>query len=281
MALTDSLRAILRRFPRLHQAAFRLKHGWNSAYVRAFGLGYVARPVTGGPLAGWHFVASRRVYYSPWFWAGTYEAETCRFLASVLPPEAVCYDIGANLGYHALIMARAAPRGHVFAFEPLPQVCAVLRRNLEINRVGHVTIVPKVVARQPGTVTLAKTVEIDQATLTFDPAASHGNRIEMVPCEATTLDAFVREGNPPPTFLKIDVEGAETEVLAGAVEVLRVHRPMILCETHGREPAMAVYEQLKALDYAMYRVAQDVVPITSADQVPLDMNQGHLFARRR
>ncbi|WP_414660863.1 FkbM family methyltransferase [Horticoccus sp. 23ND18S-11] len=279
MSLISALRSVLRHFPRVHLFAARLKHAANATVIRMFGLGYVQRRITGGPLAGHWFVASKRVYYSPWFWNGSYEEETCRFLQAVVPAEAVCYDIGANLGYHTLIMAGSAKRGQVLAFEPLPQVCEVLGRNLAINGVRNVTVVRKVAARQSGVVTLAKSVEIDQATMKYAADAGSSRSLELIACDAVTLDEFVAQGGVPPTFLKIDVEGAEVDVLAGATEVLRRYRPTVLCETHGAAAAQGVYQLLHALGYTLYRVTSQLEPIASAAMVPTNMNEGHLFAR--
>lgn len=87
------------------------------------------------------------------------------------------------------------------------------------------------------------------------------------------------EGNRPPSFLKIDVEGAEADVLEGAANTLKNYQPMVLCETHGQTRAQRVYEILVGLNYELFCVKENVVPIESITQVPTNMYDGHLFAR--
>lgn len=100
--------------------------------------------ITKGPIQGLRFVAARRVHYSEWFWNGTCEKEACNFLQTIIPANGVCYDIGAALDYHVFVMAEAAENGHVYAFEPIPQVCEILQENINLNMdEGHVFARPK------------------------------------------------------------------------------------------------------------------------------------------
>ena len=73
---------------------------------------------------------------------------------------------------------------------------------------------------------------------------------EGISVEMTTLDDFVfNAGNPVPDLIKLDVEGAEAAVLAGATRVLSEVRPTILVEVHGTEPATAVWDLMHPLGY--------------------------------
>jgi FkbM family methyltransferase len=225
------------------------------------------------------FIAGKRVHYSSRFWKGTYEEDTCRFIQTIVPQDAVCYDIGANLGYHTLIMAKSAKQGQVYAFEPIPQVCEILEKNLKINDIKNVIIVQKVISRQNGIVTLGRDIEIDQAAFRFATEVNEYLAREMIKCEAVTLDKFVCEGNLPPSFIKIDVEGAEVDVLLGGLNILRNLKPILLCETHGYNAAQGVYELLGSLNYEMFKVTSKINRIDSPQEVPNNMNEGHLLAR--
>jgi len=250
-----------------------------SRYIKALGLGYVQRRITGGPIRGLWFIAGKRVFYSKDFWSGAYEENLCCFLQRTIPEDAVCYDIGANIGYHTLIMARSADKGGlVYAFEPIPEVCEVLIRNAKINSLHNIVTVNKVVSRESGTLSLIRNIDIDQAVLA--PETKKNNPLnETITCAATTIDEFVATGNRAPSFLKIDVEGAEVEVLAGAINTLRRYHPVIVCETHGEARAGGVYEILIDLNYELFCVNADVVPIDSIAQMPDNMYEGHVFAQ--
>ena len=208
-----------------------------SRYIKAFGLGYVKRRNTAGPIKGLWFIAGKRVFYSKEFWSGAFEENTCRFMQEVVPADAVCYDIGANIGYHTLIMAKSACNGGVvYAFECIPEVCEVLARNAEINNVSNIVIVKNVVSRESGTLTLIRNIDIDQAGLVdlseeeFSAKIKNNPLRETITCAAITIDDFVAKGNRHPSFLKIDVEGAEADVLEGAADTLKNYQPMVLCE---------------------------------------------------
>jgi FkbM family methyltransferase len=281
MRYETAIRGFLSAHPRIKAGArlvMRTRDAIRALPARLFGLGYVSRRIEGGPLKGLWFIAAKRVYYSHWFWKGTYEIASCEFLRDTVAPDAVCYDIGANIGYHAMIMATSAKSGRVYAFEPIPAVCAILEKNAALNGLGNITVVNQAVGNQSGVLTLTRSILIDQASRR--DSAVIGTDEESIECKSVTLDAFVAQGHEPPTFLKIDVEGAEGEVMAGGENVLREHRPQILCELHGPVPARLVYEQLIRQGYEMFSVGGTVLrKIESFADVPLNMNEGHLFAR--
>jgi FkbM family methyltransferase len=280
MLYERQIRSFLNDYPRIKAAARRMHRAGLAAealMVRLIGLGYVKRRIQSGPLAGAWFVAGKRVHYSHWFWNGTYEVATCEFLRKAVAADSVCYDIGANIGYHALIMAKSATGGKVYAFEPIPQVCEILTKNFALNGIQNAVVINRALAAKSGKLTLSRSLLIDQAAHCENGAVGFDQ--ELLECESVTLDEFVLQGNMPPTFLKIDVEGAEGEVLAGGERVLSQYRPQILCELHGLEPARIVYDQLRKHGYEMFSVGVASKKIESFDQVPLNMNQGHLFAR--
>jgi FkbM family methyltransferase len=145
-------------------------------------------------------------------------AEEGRMLArllGVLGHGGCLYDVGANIGTIALPVA-AARRGPCFAFEAEGANAARLTRNSAINGLGNVTVVARAVWNEPRTVALRTGGPV--GTGTHRVVADHGERSVRV--EATTIDAFVREGHPPPDAIKVDVEGGELEVLRGAAATL-------------------------------------------------------------
>ncbi|HEX7155022.1 MAG TPA: FkbM family methyltransferase [Thermoanaerobaculia bacterium] len=155
-------------------------------------------------------------------WVGTYERDAQQTFAAHIKPGDVVYDIGANVGFFTLLAARlAGDGGHVYAFEPLPRNLTFLRRHLTLNRLTNVTVLPLAVAAAPGVARFQEGSNPSMGGL-----APEGT-LEV---ETSSLDALDLR---PPRFMKIDVEGAESEVLAGALRTLRTHRPVIHLSTHG------------------------------------------------
>jgi FkbM family methyltransferase len=224
------------------------------------------------------FIAARRTFYSKWFWTGLYEPATCWFLHNHTPQDAICYDVGANLGYHSLIMARRAVAGRVFAFEPLPELCKVFQQNCAINGITNVHVLQQAIGASTCKVTMEETITVGQARLHPIGGPAERNR-ELFECNAVALDDFVAEGNPPPSLIKIDVEGAELDVLRGGRKTIGLHQPAILLETHGADLARDVYDFFMLFNYEVFVVADSLQAVTTRDMMPANMNEGHVFAR--
>lgn len=179
-------------------------------------------------------------------------------LAQHLRPGMVFYDLGANIGFFSLFGARTVGAGgHVFSFEPDEETATRLARNVQRNGFQNVTIVAKGVWSTAGRQWFmrADASSPDRGTGTFFGNGKPENRVSI---ECITLDDFTREA-PPPDAIKCDVEGAELEVLRGAQETIRHHRPLILCETHTPANERACQEMLHQFGYNLSRVDRNHV----------------------
>jgi FkbM family methyltransferase len=183
--------------------------------------------ILGGPLRGkkWIKGAGPNAY-----WVGTYEVARVRAFANAVTPGAVVYDVGANVGIYSLLASlRAGPSGKVYAFEPLERNLLYLRRHLTLNHVENCVILERAVCNREG-------------TRPFSVAAWSSSMAHLAPdgealIRSTSLDSCVygEERLRPPDILKIDVEGAELEVLEGATRTLTEFRPTIFLEIHGTQ----------------------------------------------
>jgi FkbM family methyltransferase len=133
-------------------------------------------------------------------------------------PGDVVFDVGANVGAYTVLFAQwVGPAGHVFAFEPVPSIARSLRAQLALNRMGdRVTVIEAAVINHAGTLALSAPghAGINRRALPQDDAAQR----LVVP--AVSLDLFCAERGVVPGLIKIDVEGAELDVLRGARDTL-------------------------------------------------------------
>jgi len=130
-----------------------------------------------------------------------------------IAPGAIAFDVGANVGAYSLLLGRwVGGGGHVFAFEPSPSAFAGLGEHIRLNALdARVTPVPSAVGGVVGSLPFIVEPTAGEGRL----ASSTGGRA-TVDVRVTTLDAFCGEHGLSPDFVKVDVEGAELDVLRGA-----------------------------------------------------------------
>lgn len=198
-----------------------------------------------GPNAGrrWSLAASGRG-----IWQGHYEQERFEALAELVDAGDVFWDIGAHRGYATLLADGIVDeRGEVHAFEPSADNLWYLRAHLDWNDAEHITVHPNAVADFDGTADFGGE----------GSSVSHrlGGGSDTV--RVRTVTGLVEEaGLEPPTFLKIDVEGAESRVLEGARRMLdslagdaEHSLPAILVSVHSGPQLTACLDVLRAFPY--------------------------------
>jgi len=204
-----------------------------------------------GPSRGLWFELNPRTGRS--YLRGDAEMEVQKTLAENLRPGMIFYDLGANIGLFSLLAARAVgPTGRVFSFEPDPEIATRLTRNVERNEFQNVAIVSKGVwsGTERRAFAPSDSSSPDHGTGSF---VTDGNPTGTVLLDCVALDDFVREA-PAPQAIKCDVEGAELEVLRGAENTLRGHRPWILCEMHSEANDHACRQLLGQFGYNLVSV---------------------------
>ena len=159
---------------------------------------------------------------------GAYEPEITRLLGSLVGPEDVGLDIGANVGIHTLTMAKLASKGRVLAFEPHPQTVERLRANLALNGVSNAEVVQAALLDREGTVSLFDRDDNSNRAM----ASLHDyDGWSSMSVQGTTLDKALQDrGVDKVAVVKIDVEGFEPAVLAGAQAMLGRDRPALIFE---------------------------------------------------
>jgi FkbM family methyltransferase len=160
----------------------------------------------------------------------------------------VFYDIGANVGFFALAGARrVGPAGAAYAFEPVPDNAAAIRASAELNGLANLEVVEKAAGRAAGRDRLLLVEDLSWSHL--ESQGWHPRTLDTLEIEIVSIDGLVAEGVlRPPQLVKIDVEGAEIDVLEGMRRTIEEHRPAIVCELH--ETAAAFVETMEGLGYA-------------------------------
>lgn len=208
-----------------------------------------------------------------------WEPEETRFFESCLRPGSVVLDIGANIGWFSLVAARATgPAGLIHAFEPRPETARMLHRTIADNRLKDRIQVWEV----------ALDDEAGERQLCWDDASrnpghsflagpdAHGDPSGLAAARvrAGRLDDLLPD--VAPDVVKIDVEGAEPRVIAGARRALARRRPVVLSElfpeqlerVSGSSPS-AYIAQMASLGYGCY-LLEDGVPGRRLADFPAD-----------
>ena len=162
------------------------------------------------------------------FYRHQWEPEETALLRAITPAGGTFLDVGANIGYFTLLASRwVGPSGSVYAFEPVTTTHARLLQNLALNRTANVTVVKEGASSSPGTAAIALAGDAGHSHLvTHESKDARQEAITL-----TTVDAFVASRKLTRVdVIKIDVEGADFEVLRGAVATLQRFRPIVLME---------------------------------------------------
>jgi FkbM family methyltransferase len=202
-------------------------------------LSFVKQRILGSPFEG----PARRAYIrldpSP---GGRYDRQTLAIMRRGLQRDSTCIDIGAHRGAILREILAAAPQGKHLAFEPLAEHARYLQQTfpnvkvycLALSHVrGHTSFTR--VVMHPTRSSFKNTVP--------------GEQVETIQVETDCLDNLVPAGLPV-RFIKLDVEGAEHQVLQGAMQTLRRWRPLLvfehsqLAQTHFNTSPEMVYDLL-------------------------------------
>ncbi len=174
------------------------------------------------------------------FVMGTHDPLTQLALKLLLKPGMTFYDVGANVGFFSIIAARlTAPGGRVVAFEPLAENARAIVHNAQLNDFTHLEVRQVALGGADGEASFSLSAEPTWGKLTSvgkKPDQYTGDTVVPV----RRLDGLIEQaGLPAPDVMKIDVEGAELEMLAGAERTLRERRPVLLIELHGTNREVA------------------------------------------
>ena len=210
----------------------------------------LAYPVVRGPLRGTRFIlrAAAGEGGGASIYMNKVEPAATEALLKVLRPGHVVFDVGANIGYYTILASRrVGPSGRVLAFEPVVRNLSFLYRHVVLNRATNVTVVPMACSDQNALAVLVSGTNCATGHLAGDQPVNSMHGAEYV--ATVTIDEMVRRTSLAPDIMKIDVEGAEEEVLRGAADTLASAGPAILLSVHSESLRSSCTAFLLALGY--------------------------------
>lgn len=190
------------------------------------------------------------------FWRGWdgHEAETARVFYELASTARVTLDIGAHVGYYALLAAHANPAGRVYAFEPLTRVRERLEHNVAANGASNVTCLALALGSPAGR---AEFFHVRDGIPSSSSLSEGFMRSIVGREELTSSTVDVVEGDDFAALhaitgvdlVKLDTETTEPAVVAGMLGTLRRDRPAIICEVLDADAGAALQELLDPLGY--------------------------------
>ena len=177
------------------------------------------------------------------YWLGTYEHKKQLAIIKFTKKNMVCYDIGAFGGFYSLMFSRlTGEKGKVYSFEPNPHNLSWLLKNIKINNIKNIEVYPVALCDKKDFIPLhlndsmTKLDEKDKNTKLISPTYN---------IDGLVLKKYLK----PPKIIKIDVEGAELEVLKGGIITIKNNSPLIFVALDSKAKAGKVYSLLRKLNY--------------------------------
>ncbi len=208
---------------------------------------------------------------------GTFEKQDEQALYWAAGDSRVIFDIGANIGWYSLNLAKRLPNAQIHAFEPLPATFGHLQANVLLNGLTNVSL------HQFG---FSNTEQ--ELTFYFNPESTGSSSlvnltesevVQPVHCRVMRLDDFFAAQNVSPDFIKCDVEGAELLVFQGGRKTLEQSRPVLFTEMLRKWSAKFDYHPnqiialLQELGYVCYASTTDGLrEILTIDEQTMETN---------
>ncbi len=152
----------------------------------------------------------------------------CRLISKYLPDNFVALDIGGNIGWYAIELAKQFPNSSIFSFEPIPETFKKLNDNLLLNEISNVK-----------SFNFGFSNRNEELIFFYDKNLTGGTSIknilnkeiiEKIECPVKKMDDVIDSITDRVDFIKCDVEGAELFVYQGGLKTIEKHKPIIYSE---------------------------------------------------
>ncbi len=194
-------------------------------------------PVLSGPLKGKKWIVGS---HNNSVWLGTYESEQSKKFVQKSKNSQIFLDLGAHAGYYTLLYKSLTKETTVYSFEPVDSNFQFLQKHIKINNFKNVIQFNKAVADTEG-------------VLRFARGNSVGGKLSMdgdMNVTAVKLSRLIDEKIIEfPDLIKMDIEGAEYQVLKDLEPYLKTQKAVIFLSTHGDEVRDSCLNLMKSLNY--------------------------------
>ena len=207
---------------------------------------------------------------------GTYEVPIQNIFAQHLKDGDVFYDIGANVGFFTVIAAKLVGNtGKVYAFEPGKGNAKSVRHNAQLNNFTQVEVIEKAVSHTSGSgQLLLAQYSGGHALATADAPPDLAGEVTV---DLVSIDDLIAQNQiQPPNFVKVDVEGAELDVLKGMTETMKTYKPTVIYEIDDGDRT-AYDRKYKELESFLQALGYKVTP-TENSYDTIDWCVGHAIA---
>jgi len=201
-------------------------------------------PILQGKLKGTKWIIGSGVYG---YWLGCYELEKQKLFIQKIKKGDVVYDVGAHVGFYTLLASKlVGKQGWVYAFEPNPQNAYFLLKHIQLNKIKNVKLILGALGENYGLKFLSNKGS--------ESKIEEKNLKSEIITPIFPIDDLVLKNKiiPPPQVLKIDVEGYELNVLKGAKQILKKHKPILFVALDNEDTKSEVYEFIKNLGYNIF-----------------------------
>lgn len=157
-----------------------------------------------------------------------YETTESAMIMRLVEPEDCVIDIGANMGWYSINIAKKYPNSKIYAFEPIPKTYHYLSENISLNSVRNIEALP-----------FGLSNEKNDLVFYFYPEGgvnasianvSEREDVELINCHVEKLDDVVEQKKLKIDFIKCDVEGAELFAFKGGIESIKRDKPIVFTE---------------------------------------------------
>lgn len=187
-----------------------------------------------------------------------HEEKATELLGEKLKDSKCFVDIGAHLGYFTLFASKIIPEGQIISFELDKINFYLLKKNIELNNCKNVEIFNNAVTDKPGKIEYKRDSDQPMPNLNILVTTSNNSFDKMISVDSVVLDDFFKNRTVKPNIIKIDVEGAEMNVLKGMKNLIKSYKPNLFLEIHPdilpkfNSSAEEVISYLKEKGYKIY-----------------------------
>jgi FkbM family methyltransferase len=173
------------------------------------------------------------------------EKENFDVYNKLISPGDVVFDIGANVGLHSCYFAKKFKNISIYSFEPVEENFNYFLDTIKLNSLQSIHPIKKAVGAKTGVTYFDRSSNNHQGHIT-DTSTDYSVQI-------VSLDDFISAEAIEPDFIKVDVEGAESEVLAGFINNIATTKACLLIEIHTQEQGKLVSDFFALQPFMIYR----------------------------